>query len=226
MNATSSPDKIEACWNRIGVSGDGSCPELKQVIHCHNCPVYSSAGRSLFDRNAPEGYLDEWTRVLSGQKREGISETTSVVIFRLGVEWLALPTLVFKEMADLRVVHHLPHRTNDILLGIVNIGGELQLCVSLTGLLGIAADEGADAQAGHGVYKRMAVVERDRERWVFPMDEIHDVHRLPPDALLAVPVTVSKAAGTYTKGIFQWQDRSVGLLDDELIFSTLKRNVL
>ena len=33
---------IDDCWNRIGVRGDGSCPELKQYVHCRNCPVYSA----------------------------------------------------------------------------------------------------------------------------------------------------------------------------------------
>ncbi|MEM7650108.1 MAG: chemotaxis protein CheW, partial [Cyanobacteria bacterium P01_A01_bin.70] len=33
------------CWNQIGVRGDRTCPTLETVIHCHNCPVYSQAGR-------------------------------------------------------------------------------------------------------------------------------------------------------------------------------------
>ncbi len=37
---------IDDCWNRIGVRGDGSCPELKRHIHCRNCPVYSAAAAS------------------------------------------------------------------------------------------------------------------------------------------------------------------------------------
>jgi chemotaxis-related protein WspD len=30
---------LDDCWNRIGVRGDGSCRELEQHIHCHNCSV-------------------------------------------------------------------------------------------------------------------------------------------------------------------------------------------
>ena len=33
---------LNDCWNKIGVRGDGSCPELKQHAHCRNCPVYAS----------------------------------------------------------------------------------------------------------------------------------------------------------------------------------------
>ena len=54
------------CWNRIGTSGDRTCPELQIHIHCRNCPVFASAARTFFDRPAPEGYLAEWTQWLAG----------------------------------------------------------------------------------------------------------------------------------------------------------------
>lgn len=218
-------NNIDACWGRIGVSGDGSCPELRRVIHCHNCPVYSAAGRGLLDRSAPEGYLDEWAGALAGEKEERASDTVSVVIFRLGVEWLALPTGVFKEVTEVRVVHALPHRSNSTLLGIVNIGGEIQLCVSLGGLLGLEEAGGADQNGRHGVYRRMVVVERERERWVFPADEVSGIHRFRPGELRGAPVTVAKAAATYTRGMIPWQGRSVGYLDDELLFYSLRRGL-
>lgn len=42
------------CWNRIGVQGDRSCGRLVEVVHCHNCPIFSHAGRMLFDRAPPK----------------------------------------------------------------------------------------------------------------------------------------------------------------------------
>jgi len=41
----SSPAIVNACWTTIGVRGDASCPELKQHVHCRNCPVYSAGAR-------------------------------------------------------------------------------------------------------------------------------------------------------------------------------------
>ncbi len=55
----------DGCWNRIGVSGDRSCPELPSFVHCRNCPVFAAAARAFFDRPAPEGYLAEWARWLA-----------------------------------------------------------------------------------------------------------------------------------------------------------------
>src|ERR1700733_11671904 len=58
------------CWNHIGVAGDRSCPELETFIHCRNCPVFSAAARTFFDRPAPEGYLAGWSRWLMGSAEQ------------------------------------------------------------------------------------------------------------------------------------------------------------
>src|SRR4029077_20883676 len=95
------------CWNHIGVSGDRTCPELNTFIHCRNCPVFAAAARTFFDRPAPEGYLADWARWLAaseGREARGAGndqdqdsivsngDGISVLIFRLGEEWLAFRT--------------------------------------------------------------------------------------------------------------------------------------
>ena len=102
----------------------------------------------------------------------------SAVVFRLGREWLALPTHLFREVMEVRPIHSLPHRSNDVLLGIVNVEGEIHLCASIGDLLGLQEDA-AGREAGHGVYRRMAVVEREGERWVFVVNEIQTLPRRP-----------------------------------------------
>src|SRR5262245_51359882 len=134
------------CWRQIGVAGDATCPELRQVLHCRNCPVYTAAGRRLLERAMPETYRQEWTDALAQEKDVSTGSTTSVLIFRLGMEWLALPTEVCQEVSDRRVIRRLPHRSGAILLGLVNIHGELRLCVSLSGLLGLTQDTEAEQQ--------------------------------------------------------------------------------
>ena len=124
------------CWNRIGVRGDRSCPELASVIHCRNCPVFADAGRQFLDAPCPEGYLDEWTARLAAPLEEVDADCLSVLTFRLGEEWLALPVLVLVEVTPPRTVHRVPHR-GGLLQGLVNIRGELHLCVRLGQLLGL-----------------------------------------------------------------------------------------
>lgn len=216
---------IQDCWSRIGVWGDGSCPELKRFIHCQNCFVYSLAGRSLLEREAPAGYLNEWTDLLTVEKEVTTGELISVVIFRLGQEWLALAAPLFTEVTAISVVHTLPHRSNDIFLGLVSIRGEIQLCVSLNNLLGLGTTIDDD-HPSQNVHKRMVVVERDGNRWVFPVDEIYGVHRFEPAMLKNVPATVSKGTDTFTKAMIKWGDQSVNYLEDELLFYTLSRRIL
>ena len=101
------------CWNAIGVRGDGSCPELKQHVHCRNCPVYAAAAVELLRKPAPDGYMAEWTSHLAEPKQLVERDSESALIFRVGVEWLALPTAVVKEVANLKSVHSLPHRRGE-----------------------------------------------------------------------------------------------------------------
>jgi chemotaxis-related protein WspD len=223
---------IEDCWNRIGVVGDRSCPELKTVFHCRNCPIYAATGRSLLEREPPPGYLQDWTDLLTQEKHVGEIHqiapvgTISVGVFRLRAELLALPAHLLKEVTQMSVIHTLPHRSNNIFLGLVNTRGEIQMCVSLSALLGIEIVDSTPQKGSSHVNERMVVVEKEGSRWVFPVDEIYGIHRIHPDELGNVPTTISKVPETYTKGVIAWQSQKVSFLDDDLLFYTLNKKVL
>jgi chemotaxis-related protein WspD len=214
------------CWHRIGVWGDGSCPQLSEAIHCRNCPVFATAGRSLLDRRPSVDYVQEWTEGLAQPKEKLEKDAVSVVIFRLAQEWLALPTQVFQEITHLRPIHAVPHRTNEVFLGMVNVRGELLLCFSLADLLGVAKGEGALHALTRRVYQRLAVAVKDGQRWVFPVDEVFGIHQLPKGATQNTPVTVAKAGSSFARGVMACQGKPVELLDDELVFYQLKKNYL
>ena len=225
------PSAVEApmpeCWRLIGVAGDRSCPELEVFIHCRNCPVLAEAARTFFDRGAPAGYLDDWRAILEEPAAAPASDTASVLVFRLGGEWLALPTAVLVEVTPLRTIHRLPHRSGGVLAGIVNIRGQLQLCASLHDLVGIAGGPpmAGDESTGRGT-ARLLVVERPGEetadRWVFRVDEVAGVHRVTKGMLRAVPSTVGHAGGRLSSALFAWQDRTVALLDEARVFDGLR----
>src|ERR1700720_4207925 len=90
---------VNDCWNSIGVGGDGSCVELKQHVHCRNCPTYSAAALSLLDRDLPEAYQSDWADHFAQAKPPQEPDTHSAIIFRVGPEWFAFPTLLFEEIA-------------------------------------------------------------------------------------------------------------------------------
>lgn len=249
--------KLNTCWNQIGIAGDRSCPELLSFIHCRNCPVYSIEGRRLLERNIPDGYMQEWATLLatttvqatvsssqggasngaaSGNALPGV-KSIAVVIFRVQSEWLALPAHLFKEITPPSSIHTIPHRSNQILLGLVNIRGELQMCVSLAHLLALETAQLETAQSttatGSIVNPRMMVLEREGEegdrlanRWVFPVEEIYGIQRFQLNELKPAPTNVAKSTNTYTKGLISWRGTHVSLIDDELLFYTLTWRVL
>ena len=213
------------CWNRIGVWGDRSCPELEDAVHCHNCPVYAAAGRGLLDREAPVEYLDEWADAITKQVESEEAGRESAVLFRLADEWFGLPVHLCREVVEDRPVHTLPHRSDPVFLGLVNVRGQLQLCVSLANFLSLEQGE-VDQSVSHIVYRRMIVAERDGDCWVFPADEIFGLQTALAEQLVEAPVTVSKSASGFTRSLFTWGDHNVALLDDESLFAALKRRVL
>jgi chemotaxis-related protein WspD len=220
------PGAIASCWREIGVMGDHSCPELAAAIHCRNCPVFEAAARDFLDRPAPAGYLAEWTRVLEGSDsrtdfdaaRDGIG----VVIFRLGTEWLALRAPVVVEVTPVRPVHRIPHRTSAILAGLVSLRGQLHLCASLHGLLGTAPPDAAGTAAPPDRLARMIMIHHEDEWWVFTVEEVLVVLRVPPDQWHAVPSTLANPTVSFSQAVFTWQGRSVGLLDETRLFAALR----
>jgi chemotaxis-related protein WspD len=230
----SSQALLNDCWNRIGVFGDRSCPELLGCVHCRNCPVYSAAGRSLLERLPPDDYLQEWTTVLAETKRGSENSTLSadgsvvrsdqslsVMIFRLARELFALPVGVFLEVSSPFGVHSVPGRSNQLFLGLVNVRGEIMLAASLTNLLGLTLEQGSGQQPAG----RMAVAGTPEGKWVFPIDEIYGIYLFHRDDVKPAPVVISHADHAYTSGVFQWQNRSVALLDPDRIFSVLTAEI-
>ena len=136
------------------MQGDNSCPELVKYVHCHNCPVYAAAARTFLDRDLPGNYLAEWTTHFAREKSAVEQNTLSLVLFRIGVEWFALPVSVLKEISELKTIHSLPHRRDNLVLGLVNFRGELLICVSLAGMLslGEAPETRADRHAGPSLH--------------------------------------------------------------------------
>lgn len=229
MNTITEASQQDYCYNIIGIGGDRSCPELPNFIHCRHCPVYSNIGRQLLERTIPTNYRHEWTELFSQKLVESdtltTTETLTVVIFRLQREWLALSTQVFKETISPTVIHTLPHRSNEILRGLVNIRGELQLCISLNNLLNLTTADTSVEVLSPVVYPRMVVVEKLGSIWVFAVDEVYGVQRFYQNELRDTPNSTTVTNHSFTKGFFYWRENSLGYLDEELLFTTLDKKV-
>ncbi|MCX6991860.1 MAG: chemotaxis protein CheW [Kiritimatiellaeota bacterium] len=233
MNVTT----IQDCWNRIGVQGDMSCPELRRHIHCRNCPTFEQGAHALLNRQPPAGYIEEWTQFLARAKETEAGFTDAALVFRIGPEWLALSARLCVEIVTMRPIRRVPHRSDRMLMGLASVRGELLLCFSLANLLGLepgsrlepsaessaAAETSAAANAASQALPRLLVARKDRFNLAFPVDEVMGLHRFHRDTIQAIPATVAHAVPQFSRGMFTADERKIGLLDDELVFHALTK---
>ena len=208
-------------------------PELPGVEYVHSLPELPGVcgGRAaFFDRPAPEGYLADWSRgwpsrpALDAERRgydeeddqrpcdEG--EAVSVLIFRLGEEWLAFRTQTVAEVTLPGPCTGFPTAPTRSLTGIgepARPGPALRLAARLTG---------ADCT---GASPRLVVL-RDPDRaeiWAFAADEVLGVQRVP-QPVARVPLTLVNPAVGFSQAVLSWNERSIGLLDEQRVFSAIR----
>jgi len=173
----------------------------------------------------PIEFIEEATKNLSSIKEKEIEDYLSVIIFRVEKEWLAFKTIYLQETTSIRPVHRVPFRTNNVFMGVANINGELLLCISLARLLEYAPDE-EKVQQDQRIYRRMIVINKNGERYVFPVDEVLGIYRIPINDIEEPPVTLTKSPSTFIEGIFNLQDNKVGLLNEDSFLQALKRSII
>jgi chemotaxis-related protein WspD len=212
---------IVDCWNSIGVKGDRSCPQLRDMIHCHNCPVFAEAARAFLDRPAPPGYLAEVTDALSRESQARAPESVSAVLFEIGEQLLAIDTRAVVEVTAPRTPHRVGHRTGRIFSGVVNIHGQLELCCSLYGLLQIESVKAPSKSAE----ARMLLVEHDGLRWSFEVTAVHGVHRFEAADVSPVPATSQHDLASYVRQLLRFGERRAGHLDLEKTFRALEASL-
>ncbi len=188
----------------------------------------SAAGRRFLDSVPPDGYLEEWTTRLAENKDDEVADMRGVVLFRLGGEWLALPASALHEVISVRPIHRIPFH-GGLLAGVVNVRGELHLAIRMDHLLGLthsaeADGDGLPSSTGNTI-PRLLVAGRDAETWVFRVDHVDRVYRLAMQSLKPVPPTLGRAASRFTRGVFRWKDRAVGLLDEGRLFEAMRTSV-
>lgn len=213
------------CWSKIGVWGNAECPELEKYVHCRNCPVYSTAATQLLNTVPPHHYLEEWSSFVAGEREIREPNIHSAVIFCIESEWFALSTKVFKEVAELKTIHSLPRRHKGVVLGIVNIRGELLVCISLAQALSLEKTREISRDKNQSTRQRLLVINDEGKRLAFPVDEVGGIHRFNPKEMKEVPTTIAKAAAVHTTGVLSWRNKSVGCLDEQLLLYTLNKGL-
>jgi len=217
----------EDCWKVIGVWGRASkkCPELAKVAHCRNCLVYSRTGRRLLNRFISPEYQQELTHRFAQEKKKPLVNLKSAFIFRAGGEWLALSAKLIHSVIDMGVIHTIPNMSNNVLRGVVNVRGKLEICVSIGGVLGIERLERVDKTSSYVAPERLVVAAHEGNIVTFPVSEVMGVVRFQPDMLRELPVTVSGSKAVYTQGILYINNRDIGFLKDAPLFKSLTKDL-
>ena len=213
---TESAAGIDDCWNRIGVRGDKSCERLPEHVHCRNCEVHAAAALRLLERYAAE--QDDVEQIID----EPLVERCSLLLFRVADEWLALATRGLVEVVAQMPIHALPHQRSRSLLGVSNVRGTLVACLSLGELLGIPP--GAAPASAQRVIARMLILAGQGGPVVVPVDEVEGIHAIALHSVRPAVRDGSMAVSQFASGVFQWQGRSITLLDDELLQQAMSRS--
>lgn len=191
-------EKGEQCWENIGVYGSCSCQLLDQYEHCRSCPIYLYSGRLLFEREAEQKFIKEWTKLYSQEKESDLHNRKSVVMFKIQNEWFAIDTSLFQEAVVNKMIHIVPGRTNKYLYGVVNVNGELFLSIAMESFLGLT--RGNDSEMNS---KKLLVLNLDDQRYCFPIDEYDSVTGIIIDNLEEIPHTLSKMEDNIIEKVFK-----------------------
>ncbi len=202
------------------------------------------AVKKFFSREPPAEYLEEWRQSLEKVPEESNPDEMSVLIFKLANEWFSLAAESLTEVTPLRRIHTIPHRSNTIFIGMVNVRGQLLLCCSLHGLLGlkqidlqplIAHKHGGKQStqipddAAILTPERLLVtsltIGRVTRRWTFPVNKVAGVHRIGREELREVPSTVGKPGQRLSNALFNWDSNTVSLLDTSRLFEDLQNQI-
>jgi chemotaxis-related protein WspD len=114
------------------------------------------------------------------------------------------------EVLNCSSVHTLPNRRNASVLGLVNVRGELLVCLSLAGLLGAP-------RAAKSSTRRLVVVGGNGAPMALEVDEAHGIHRFNRRELAALPDTLATASSRLTCATLRWKDHTIGVVDQRAL---------
>jgi chemotaxis-related protein WspD len=210
---------LTRCWASIGVlGGDRSCPLLKECAHCRECEVIAVAADDLLTRvpaAGDNGGAAGGLPAISSRAAPADSHMP-VITFEVGGQDLALEVSRVVEVGAERPIRRVPHRIGLAFLGLVNVQGRLEPCLSLPAVLGLP--ERAEEA---GVERRLIVIGDETRRCSFLAHRVA-LKEADPELVADPPVTVSAALDTHVRGILRLGGRLWSWLDADRLLTTLE----
>ncbi len=202
------------CWRRIGVyGGDHSCVRLQEEIHCRNCAVFRDAARGLLRREVEP--LPPLSSALLGRSHQS---SPSVLVFRLGTQWLGLGCQYIAEVAVAQAPRRVAHRVGGRMEGLVAVRGELHLCVALIEVM----------QLGHrdeisGERARLLLLSPPQASPIaFRASEVLGLRPILPQEVEEVPSTLPSALANCLSGVVPFEHGRLALIRDDQMLQALE----
>ena len=186
----------------------------------------SEAARRLLQRPLSESELATQTREVARPIEEDAGARVSLLLFECGGERFALPGSVVRRVTLPTAVHRVPHRSNAVLRGICNLGGQLVPAADLASLLELdASPEPRDSP-----HRRMLLLGESPDFWVVEVDEVLGVVRVDPAGLIDPPATVRAARDHLTEHLVELETGSarverVAMLGGPRLLEALARSL-
>ena len=186
----------------------------------------ASAAAQLLDRGVSADSLREWADILRKEQKRTDSDCQSILVFRIGSDWMGLETTAIEEVAEAGTVRRLPHRTATLVRGIVSLRGEILVCVSLEVLLGL--ENQSQDPAGHsGIARaRLVICRTAGGKFAFVANQVHGVESYPRRELRPPPSTVLNSPNRYTIGILTSKNHlTIGCLDTARLLGAIDKGL-
>lgn len=188
-----------------------------------------ASANTLFDREPDISYLEEWAKLLAKplEKVEDAKET-SMVVFRLSNEWFSLPTLLFSEISIPHLINPIPCQKDSLVLGIVNLRGQLLVCFSMHKLLGIK-EEKTNKLKHYKIdfhYPRLGAISDENMFLTFPIDEVDGIYSIDLSQMSNIPITIANSQENYLKGAIKWNEKKIYIINEEILFQNLRSKIL
>jgi chemotaxis-related protein WspD len=189
-----------------------------------------TSSTKLFERLAQKQYLEEWTKLLA-LPQENLEETneSSLVVFRVAKEWFGLSALVFAEIGAQRTINLITYPNDPFILGVVNVQGQLRLCFSLQVLFSLenqAKEDRSEKQATGSHYPRLLILTQGNDLFTFPVEEVESVYQFDLSKMSNVPINIFKTRENYLKGVIRKNEKNIYVINEEMLFLSLRRRML
>jgi chemotaxis-related protein WspD len=125
-----------------------------------------------------------------------------------------------------RFIHYVPSRTNEFFHGIINVNGELLMCISLAKFLNLPAVASEVQENNSKIFKNLLIIFNKNNRYAFPIDEFFGVTSLSNDEMTEPPLTVAKAENTITDSMVNYKSKTIAIINETKLFTVINKKVV